>query len=274
MGARLRCVCPTSSGVLVAEVGLLDLLRARYSEPEWYSATEITLGRRRADFVAANLWESRGRKVIAVEMKISRSDWLRELKDPAKQERIFTQCDLMYLAVTDASIVQPGELPDGWGLLVQQKSRLVEKVRPKVVKGAPTREFWTRLLQREQQTRAAAVRAEAYRLTKERAESLEDVELKKARREAESFKGAYEAISQQLEHVRREQKTIAELAAMSDWERARVIEAAGWVSKNHWWKNSSLVGAAEHLAEKAKQIDEGCATLRAILERPEESQSA
>lgn len=71
-----------------------------------------------ADAVIMSLWPSRGLTFEAVEIKVSRGDWLRELKNPAKQEPIIKYCDRFWLAVGDASIVKPGELPQTWGLLV------------------------------------------------------------------------------------------------------------------------------------------------------------
>lgn len=52
------------------------------------------------------------------EIKVSRSDWLRELADPTKAEAFARYCDQWWLVVSDKSIVKPGELPDSWGLMV------------------------------------------------------------------------------------------------------------------------------------------------------------
>jgi hypothetical protein len=40
----------------------------------------------RADAIARHLWPSQGLELIGFELKVSRSDWLREIKDPYKCE--------------------------------------------------------------------------------------------------------------------------------------------------------------------------------------------
>jgi len=72
---------------------------------------------RTADFMALDCWESKGHQIHGVEVKVSRSDWLTELKDPEKAETFKRYCHRWWLAVSDASIVRD-DLPDGWGLLV------------------------------------------------------------------------------------------------------------------------------------------------------------
>jgi hypothetical protein len=68
-------------------------------------------------------------------VKVSRGDWARELKDPSKAEEIMGFCHRWWIAVGDADIVRPGELPPTWGLLVPRgEKQLVVKVE------APLRE--------------------------------------------------------------------------------------------------------------------------------------
>lgn len=62
------------------------------------------------------------------EVKVSRSDWLAELRRPEKSEAFTEFAHYRWLVVSDAKIVAPGELPDGWGLLVQAGARLRAKV--------------------------------------------------------------------------------------------------------------------------------------------------
>lgn len=81
--------------------------------------TELTSPQgRRADFIALGLWQSRQAGVIGHEIKVTRSDWLAELAQPSKAEEWWKACSRWYLVVPDASIVQDGELPPGWGLMV------------------------------------------------------------------------------------------------------------------------------------------------------------
>lgn len=91
-------------------------MRARYCAPEWALMFEVGDGtgvnqRRWADAVAMNLWPSRGMEVNGFEIKVSRSDWQRELKNPAKAESVQQYCDRWWI-VTAPGIVKDGELPN------------------------------------------------------------------------------------------------------------------------------------------------------------------
>lgn len=110
---------PSSEGAMLA------LLRERYDAREWAFVPGLRNGTgysrattRTADLVVMNLWPSRGMALHGFEIKVSRSDWVREMGAPAKAEDIAQYCDFWWLAVASDKIVQPGELPDGWGLLV------------------------------------------------------------------------------------------------------------------------------------------------------------
>lgn len=73
---------------------------------------------RHADAIVVGLWKSRGLEITGFEVKISRQDWLKELKHPEKADPIAQYCNSWYLVVGDADIVQFGELPMNWGLMV------------------------------------------------------------------------------------------------------------------------------------------------------------
>lgn len=109
------------------------LIAARFAPPAWACFFEVPPatggpGDRRADAVAMSLWPSKGLELHGFEIKRSRADWLRELKDPHKSDRVGRYCDRFWLVVEDAKIVQPGELPGGWGLFCRRGDSLVAKV--------------------------------------------------------------------------------------------------------------------------------------------------
>lgn len=104
---------------------IMAALRERYAAPEYAFLDQVRSQTgygpatiRTADGLAMSLYPSRGLELIGCEVKASRSDWLREKKDPAKAEEILRFCDRWYLVVGDESIVQDDELPPPWGLLV------------------------------------------------------------------------------------------------------------------------------------------------------------
>ena len=63
------------------------------------------------------------------EVKVSRSDWLNELRDPSKAEAFRPYCHFWSLVIADKSMVREGELPEGWGLLVPRGKRLFTIVK-------------------------------------------------------------------------------------------------------------------------------------------------
>lgn len=95
-------------------------LRRRYPASSWALLFEVGDGtgagkRRAADAIAMSLWPSRGLFIEGVEIKISRSDWLRELKKPEKADSIANHCNAWWIATTPGVIRQ--DLPAGWGHL-------------------------------------------------------------------------------------------------------------------------------------------------------------
>lgn len=101
------------------------LLAKRYARPAWALLREVanaTGGRakRSADALAISLWPSRGIAIHGVEIKVSRSDWLRELKQPEKSAPIQRYCDHWWVAAPSTEVVRLDELPPTWGLLVVQ----------------------------------------------------------------------------------------------------------------------------------------------------------
>lgn len=93
----------------------------RYSRAEHVKVTAGHDASRICDYMAIDLWPGMGigsgPKLHGHEVKVSRSDWLTELKDPTKAEAFAQYCDYWWLVVSDKSIVKPGELPAGWGLM-------------------------------------------------------------------------------------------------------------------------------------------------------------
>lgn len=101
---------------------MISALRKLYESREWAFLEQVrggtgAQGSRYADGLAVSLFPSRGIQIIGFEVKVSRSDWLAELKSPEKADEVFSFCDRWYLA-TVAGVVREGELPQPWGLLL------------------------------------------------------------------------------------------------------------------------------------------------------------
>jgi len=84
---------------------------------------------RHADAIAVQLWESRGLNITGFEIKVSRQDWIKEMKHPDKAEPIAQYCHYWYLVVGNEDILQLGELPDTWGLMVPHTKETLKIVK-------------------------------------------------------------------------------------------------------------------------------------------------
>lgn len=71
---------------------------------------------RHADAVSIGIWPSTGHQIHGFEVKVSRADFLGEMKDPAKSQAIFRFCHRWSLA-TPPGLVKVDELPPNWGLV-------------------------------------------------------------------------------------------------------------------------------------------------------------
>lgn len=105
------------------------LLEKKFCAPEWAFFSQVANGTggtssRRADGVAFNLWPSRGMAIHGFEIKVSRRDWLNELKNPGKSEDIQKFCDHWWI-VAPKDVIMVGEVPKTWGHFEAQKGRLV-----------------------------------------------------------------------------------------------------------------------------------------------------
>jgi hypothetical protein len=115
---------------------MLAMLRRRVEQSSGNGPTAVLVthvrdaagyaANRTLDAMSMGLWPSRGLVIDGYEVKCSRADWLRELKDPSKADGFCERVDRFWLVVADAAIVKPGELPDTWGMLAAKGGRLHE----------------------------------------------------------------------------------------------------------------------------------------------------
>jgi len=127
----------------MSTVELLKLLAAMFCPPSYALISEVRDGTgyatagRSMDAMAFGLWPSRGLEIVGFEMKVSRSDWQRELKQPEKAEAFHKYLDRWYIVAGDESIVRAEELPRGWGLIVAKADKLKFVVPCEVKKAKP-----------------------------------------------------------------------------------------------------------------------------------------
>ena len=116
---------------------LQQMIRKRHDGPAWIVFSELadaTGGTcsRHADMAALGLWPSHGQKLIGYEMKHSRGDVQKELKDPRKADAVGKFCDEWWLVISDVAIIDGLVLPETWGVLAPKNQVL------RVVRKAPT----------------------------------------------------------------------------------------------------------------------------------------
>lgn len=181
--------------------------------PEYATFFEVgdaTGGRhsRWADAVSMACWPSRGLAVTGFELKASRSDWLREKKDPTKSSAIQKYCD-KWILVTAPGVILDGELPETWGHMELSGARLVTKVKAPALTSEPLdRPFLAALLRRAGQASEAMIASRVGEATEA------------ARTRAE------ERIAQE---VKRRTEGRAEAAeAMAEFEKASGVQIRNW----------------------------------------------
>lgn len=128
----------------MTEYELFRALRPHFPKEQYALLPQVanatgTGTNRHADALAMGLWPSRGLHLHGFEIKSHRSDWTRELKNPAKAETIAAFCHYWWVVTAKEQIVQPGELPEGWGLFTwnTEKTALV-KTKQAPIKKATT----------------------------------------------------------------------------------------------------------------------------------------
>lgn len=131
-------------------------VQEKFCQPAYATFFEVSsatgLDRKRyADALVFSLYPSRGLERIGFEFKVSRADWLSELRSPEKAENISQYCDRWYV-VSVEGVIEPGELPPTWGHMIFKSGRL-KTVVAAPEKGCiePSREFMAAIMRRNAQ---------------------------------------------------------------------------------------------------------------------------
>lgn len=204
---------------------LLARLRIRYPSNAYAFMTEVPNGTgantsRHADALAMSLWPSRGLDLYGFELKSSRSDWEKELNNPAKADAIARYCDYWYLVVGREDIVRTGELPKTWGLIVPSGDKLKVVTEASRLEAQPIgRKFLAALFRAAQ------------------ANLLPDAQLRAL--EAQASRNGYEAGRKSFEHeVNRYRETMKKFRLQTgidfdEWNFETIKEAIGLVQANN-----------------------------------------
>lgn len=181
----------------------------------WITMAEVTPPKtsRRFDLVAIMGWQSRGHEVMGFEVKVARSDWLRELAAPAKAEPLVRLCSRWWIAAPPG-VVNVDELPPSWGLLVIHPEQI------RTAKQAPTLEpaSWP----------DSVWRCMMLRLANREAATPDDLAAARAEGARESRDASENAWRRQVEH---EHERVAELEAIiHEAEKATGVQLRRWAN--------------------------------------------
>jgi hypothetical protein len=224
--------------------GITEALRRKYcgdklDGTQWVCIPEARSGagfdgnEGQCDLLAINTWQGRGMELIGHEIKVSMSDWRRELERPEKAERFAKHCRRWFVAAPSkiASKIR-AELPAAWGLLsISDAGRITTLV------AAPAREdttpvpdwWWIGWLAQTDRVNKAAVQRDVSRALLVEREAAAD--------------------SREMEIERRVQ---ARLSASEDARKRldRLSEAVGVDLTRHWINGHQLKKAlaiADHV---------------------------
>lgn len=149
-----------AGGVLAIEIGAPD-------------------GTRRADAVWAPFTIAGGDGLIGHEIKVTRSDVLAELADPAKADPWAQYCTQWWLTVSDPALVAGLDIPEAWGIMAPpsgRRTRSMTILRPALRrKVGNTGPAWRRIMSWEHYRLAPAL-AEARRTVEYRDQRIESLE--------------------------------------------------------------------------------------------------
>lgn len=194
----------------ITAADVVNALRERFPLPAYCLLEQVADGtgarqNRWADAVAMSVWPSRGYVVHGIEIKVNRYDWLHEIRQPKKSEAVQRYCDYWWIAVSEG-VVQPGELPETWGLLVLNGKKLRCEVNaPKLTPKALDVDFVASVLRNMARTSV--------------------LEINEAARKAET-KGFADGQKYEQEHGSREHKRLA--------DRIEVFEQRSGIRLDSW----------------------------------------
>lgn len=192
--------------------------------------------RRHADAVSIGIWPSTGHQIHGFEVKVSRTDFLNEMKDPAKSQAIFRYCHRWSLA-TPPGLVSSDELPPNWGLVTfDGKSLRTVKKAPLLTPEALSPGFVAALVRR-------AGEADAEVLGAARAQERKAVEAK--------FEGRLE----QLAKDRRDSRYEEGIAALRTVEVFKAALGENWVSEHNVAEIAAVIKAIRKMRLTGNEWD-------------------
>lgn len=228
------------------EAAVANAIALKFSMPEFAFIRQVPNRAgfdktRTADGIAMSLWPSRGLAIHGFEIKVSRSDLLSELKNPAKADDIAKYCDFWWLALGDKDLLRPEDMiPETWGVLVPRGNRLIVKALAKALEPeAPPRSFWVSVFRNMREQRSA------------------DVLIDKVRAEGrtEGWTAAMETIPEHEDTQRKRELALSDRRYERLLQRVKDFETASGLDIRH--NAPGCLGGPEHLGAAVRLVLEG-----------------
>lgn len=234
------------------EARIFGLLKKLFPEPanvllpQVRNGTSYVRRARTVDAVGASVWKSRGLYLFGVEIKVSYSDWRKEIEQPDKAESIQQFCQHWWIAAPKG-IVPVGEVPETWGLIECGRSAKIIRPAPKLDPIPPDMLFVGSIMRAVQacttptsdvRTQIAAAREAGEEYAKSNKES-----------ERASLKGRIVSFEERSG------------VNIDDWSSGQIGEAVAFVRKSGVM---SAVNTARRLRDSAVMITE---ELNAVIEK-------
>lgn len=227
--------------------------------------TEVTVpgqSGRRADVVHIGLWASRGAGIVEVcELKVSRADWLVELKNPKKAEAWWPYCNAFWLVVPHEGIVRDGELPKGWGLMMPggRGRRFKVLVKPEERDAEITPGLLITLLKNTETTRTNALQRQQRELSRKFSEQEQQT-----RRQRGVFS---EKDKRRLELMDRLEAALGVELSDYAWEEKLSPEGAADVLKELARGRAALDKAKDRAESAVRELDRAAKTAQETADR-------
>lgn len=110
-----------------SEAQVFEKLERVFPSPAFILLPQVANGtgqsrakRRAVDALAVSVYPSRGLYLAGIEIKITRSDWVKELREPDKAADIQRFCRFWYMACP-TGVIPEGEVPPNWGLIYTRR---------------------------------------------------------------------------------------------------------------------------------------------------------
>jgi hypothetical protein len=174
---------------------------------------------RRCDAVAIGMWKRSGYLIHGFEVKVSRSDWLREVKDTTKADPFMSQVDRWWLVTGDIDIARSAEIPEYWGWANASKTGLRVQRPPKPLNTEPQPETMRRawafaLIQRALVRSNEQLERHRNEIEKQVTQRLEE---DYARRSKDHWQRNFEKLQEQVQEFE-----AASGMALTDWKLGSV----------------------------------------------------